>query len=295
MGAFLTILFCLSLVASVYFLLRLIISLIIKQPIIAYKKKLSISAIILIISLIGISTIPKSSEQLAAKREKFGIEKPKSDGTIYEQRFSEEKVSKQEKEFPKELTPEEKVAKEAEEKASEEKRIAEQQVIAEKKAQEEAHRQAEQEERIIAEKYAFQDWESKINSGINAVDDHWESLWQYTLNSASSGAIDAQTVFQNFRELEHKLIDDEMIFQNATVPQEMSQAYSKKMNTIRQNFVSWAKLRRKSCENFRLAFMQGNITPQVMQESIDIINQADAFMLRSTAQLVELENEINNR
>lgn len=156
-------------------------------------------------------------------------------------------------------------------------------------------RQAEQEERIIAEEYAFQDWESKINSGINAVDDHWESLWQYTLNSASSGAIDAQTVFQNLRELEHKLIDDEMIFQNATVPQEISQAYSQRMNTIRQGFVSWAKLRRKGCENFRLAFMQGNITPQVMQESINIINQADGFMLRSTAQLVELENEINNR
>lgn len=119
----------------------------------------------------------------------------------------------------------------------------------------EQKKQAEQAERIVDEKNAFQDWESKINSGINAVDDHWESLWQYTLNSASSGAIDAQTVFQNLRELEHKLIDDEMIFQNATVPQEMSQTYSKKMNTIRQDFASWAKLRRKGCENFRLAFM----------------------------------------
>lgn len=107
--------------------------------------------------------------------------------------------------------------------------------------------------------------------------------------------MDAQTVFQNLRELEHRLIDDEMIFQNATVPQEMSQTHATKMNAIRQGFASWAKLRRKGCETFRFAFMDGNITPQVMQESLNTINQADAFMLKSQAELVALENEINNR
>ena len=179
--------------------------------------------------------------------------------------------------------------KAAAEEVIEEKRIAEQ-----KPADEKRQSNEQSVEQKVAEKDAFQNWESKINSGLSAVDDHWENLWQYTLNSASNGAMDAQTVFQNLRELEHKLIDDEMIFQNANVPQEMSQAHATKMNAIRQGFASWAKLRRKGCENFRLAFMKGNITPQVMQESVNIINQADAVMLKSQADLVDLENEINS-
>ena len=185
-------------------------------------------------------------------------------------------------------TPEESSkVKEIKQQREEEKQLAEQKVAKEKTQVTESNPTAEQD--------AFQNWESKINAGMSAVDDHWENLWQYTLNSASSGAMDAQTVFQNLRELEHRLIDDEMIFQNATIPQEMSSSHATKMNAISQGFASWAKLRRKGCENFRLAFMKGNITPQVMQESVNIINQADAFMLKSQAELVVLENEINNR
>ena len=195
------------------------------------------------------------------------------------------KEIKQQREEEKQLA-EQKVAELAE-KVIEEKRLVEQKVAAEKVQVAESNHAAEQD--------AFQNWEAKINSGISAVDEHWENLWQYTLNSASNGAMDAQTVFQNLRELEHRLIDDEMIFQNVTVPQEMSQTHATKMNAIRQGFASWAKLRRKGCETFRFAFMDGNITPQVMQESLNAINQADTFMLQSQAELVALENEINNR
>lgn len=205
-----------------------------------------------------------------------------------------EKIEQSKLETPKELTLKKNAAKEAEDQSAEEKRVDEQEV-AEQKSQEDARRQVEQAERLVAEKNAFQNWESTINSGINAVDDHWESLWQYTLNSASAGNMDAQTVFQNLRELEHKLIDDEMIFQMANIPKEMSSDYSIKMKNIRRGFSDWAKLRRKACENFRLAFGTGNVTQQVIQESMNIINQADSCMLRSTALLVELENEINNR
>ncbi len=200
-------------------------------------------------------------------------------------------------------TPEESPkVKEIKQQREEEKRLAEQKAselnaaaekVVEQKVVEEKAQVAES--NPAAEQDAFQNWESKINAGVTAVDDHWENLWQYTLNSASNGSMDAQTAFQNLRELEHKLIDDEMIFQNATVPQEISQTHATKMNAIRQGFASWAKLRRKGCETFRLALGTGNITPQVMQESVNIINQADAFMLKSTAELVALENEINNR
>lgn len=54
-----------------------------------------------------------------------------------------EKVEQSKPELPKELTTEEKAAKEVEKKVAEEKRIAEQQAAEEKKAQEEARRQAE--------------------------------------------------------------------------------------------------------------------------------------------------------
>ena len=174
------------------------------------------------------------------------------------------KSAEEKSKAPKKLTPEEKAVKEVEQKAA-------------------------------AEKYAFQDWKAKLYSGSNAVDEHWESLWQYTLTDASNGYMDAQTVFQNLRELEHNLVEDEMIFHNATVPQEMSGAHAKKMNDIKQGLADWVRLRRKGCENFRLAFMQGNLTPQVMQESLDIINQSDAVLLTSFAKLTALEEEINCR
>lgn len=274
MNGLMSLAFLIALLASGYFLVRFIIAKVRKQPTDSFKKKLIASVIATVVTLVGFN-VTRSPEQIAAHNEKVEAER----------KATEEK-------------------KLADEKAAEEKRLAEQKT-AEQKAQEEARKQAEREAveerrrqeqaaQIVAEQDAFQNWESKINAGISAVDDHWENLWQYTLNSASNGAMDAQTVFQNLRELEHKLIDDEMIFQNATVPQEMSQSHATKMNAIRQGFASWAKLRRKGCENFRLAFGTGNITPQVMQESVNTINQADAFMLKSTADLVDLENEINS-
>ncbi|MBQ6130946.1 MAG: hypothetical protein IJL12_01195 [Selenomonadaceae bacterium] len=294
MQSFFVISFVISLIALVYFLLRFTILLLSKQDTASYKKKLIVSTAILAVSLVVIGTIPKSSEQIAAKREKFGIEAPKEDGTLYEQRHDKEKINEQKTAAPKELTPEEKAAKEAEQKAAEEKRLAEQKAAEEKKVQEEAERGVRQRELIEAEKYAFQDWKAKLYSGSDAVDEHWENLWQYTLTSASNGYMDAQTVFQNLRELEHNLIEDEMIFHNATIPEEMSEVHAKKMNTIKKGLADWARLRRKGCEHFRLAFASGDITPQVMQESLDIIKQSDAVLLNSTAKLIALEEEINN-
>ncbi|MBR3050709.1 MAG: hypothetical protein IKG61_04585, partial [Selenomonadaceae bacterium] len=237
------------------------------------------SVIIVIVSSIGVYQT-RTPEQIAAHQAKIDAEK----------KAAEEKAA-----TPKELTPEEKAAKEAEQKAAEEKRLAEQKAAEETKAQEEAEREVRQREQIEAEKYAFQDWKAKLYSGSEAVDEHWESLWQYTLTSASNGQMDAQTVFQNLRELEHNLIEDEMIFHNATIPEEMSETHAKTMNTIKQGLADWARLRRKGCEHFRLAFASGDITPQVMQESLDIINQSDAVLLSSTAKLIVLEEEINNR
>lgn len=288
MQSLFVIVFIISLIALVYFSLRFTILMLRKQDTASYKKKLIVSSVILAVSLVVIGTIPKSSEQLAAKREKFGIEAPRADGTVYEQRYDKKRISEPKIDKQKELTPEEKAAKEVE-------RQVKQKEFEEKQRQEQAERETRQREQAAAEKYAFQDWKAKLYSGSNAVDEHWESLWQYTLTDASNGYMDAQTVFQNLRELEHNLVEDEMIFHNATVPQEMSGAHAKKMNDIKQGLADWVRLRRKGCEKFRLAFMQGNLTPQVMQESLDIINQSDAVLLTSIAKLTALEEEINSR
>lgn len=150
MGALLTILFCLSLIACAYFLLRFIISVIFKQSMATYKKKLVVSAIILAVSLIGITMITTLKEQPVSKREKSQIDVPAEGEKLYEQKTLEERFTEENSITqphtstpPKEPTPEEKAAKEAEKKAAEEKRIAEQQVAAERKAQEEAPKQAE--------------------------------------------------------------------------------------------------------------------------------------------------------
>ena len=275
MNIFLSLICLAALIAGAYFLVRLIIVAVRKQDKAGYLKKLIASVVVLIAASVGVYQT-RTPEQIAAQQAKIEAEKKATE----EKRLADEK-----------FTEEKRIA---EQKAAEEKKIAEEQANAEKKAQEEARRQAEQVERIVAERYAFQEWKVKLYSGSDAVDEHWESLWQYTLTGASNGYMDAQTVFQNLREFEHKLIEDEMIFHNATIPQEMSEPHAKKMKIIKQGLADWVRLRRKGCENFRMAFGMGNVTPQIIQESLDMINQSDAVLLQSTAKLIVLEEEINS-
>ena len=244
------------------------------------KKVLAVVCVFILWVMAGNDFFSPNKDKVEKRREEIRQEQAER-----ERRAEEERKYRE--------TPEYKAAKEAEQKAAEEKRLAEQKAAEEKKVQEEAERGVRQRELIQAEKYAFQDWKAKLYSGSEAVDEHWESLWQYTLTSASNGQMDAQTVFQNLRELEHNLIEDEMIFVNATVPQEMSEAHAQKMNAVKQGLAQWVRLRRQGCEKFRSAFIQSNT--QVMQESLAIINQSDTVLLQSTAKLIALEEEINNR
>lgn len=134
MQSLFVIVFIISLIALLYFSLRFTILMLRKQDTTSYKKKLIASSVVLAVSLVVIGTIPKSSEQLVAKREKFGIEAPKEDGTVYEQRYDKERISEPKIDKQKELTPEEKAAKEAE-------RQAKQKEFEEKQRQEQSERQ----------------------------------------------------------------------------------------------------------------------------------------------------------
>lgn len=81
------------------------------------------------------------------------------------------KASEQKAEAPKELTPEEKAAKEAEQQAAEEKRLAEEQAATEKKAQEEARKQAEQQ--AEEERHAsLLEYGVQLDYTIEKVDEH---------------------------------------------------------------------------------------------------------------------------
>lgn len=53
--------------------------------------------------------------------------------------------------------------------------------------------------------------------------------------------IDVQTAFLTLRELEHKLIDDEMIFYNAPIDNNVSNEVRNKMIKIKSGFQEWAK------------------------------------------------------
>ena len=151
--------------------------------------------------------------------------------------------------------------------------------------------QAAKQARIVAEQNAFQNWNAKIQQGIEAVDDHWEQLWQYTLNDLSNGSIDVQTAFLTLRDLEHKLIDDEMIFYNANVSNDVSSQNRDAMNKVRQGLQAWAQARRKACEKFRISLGSGNLNETTLQETMDMINTSNAVMLRSAAELAVLQNK----
>ena len=175
----------------------------------------------------------------------------------------------------------------AEEKAAEERRLA-----AEKQAQENAERARRQEQQKIDEKNAFWEWNAKIQNAILAVDDDWEQLWQNTINDLANGYISPQEAFQNLRELENRLIEDEMKFDSATIPDSISSKYRSSMQNVKDNFMNWARYRRKASENLHLAIGVNGVTPQTLQKSVDLINQADSFMMKASMILVNLENQI---
>ena len=168
-------------------------------------------------------------------------------------------------------TPEQKAATQAR-RVAEEKRLAEQQ--------------------IVNEQIAFKEWDAKIQRGIVAVDNDWEQLYQNTITNFSNGYIDRNTAFQQLQELDKRLIADEMIFAQAVIPDKISSEHSKQMEMIKDNFVNWARARRLAAEKLRLAIMNGELNPQIAQQSIDLINSGDKLMMHANMFLAKLEIEI---
>lgn len=311
MNDFFGFLFFAALAGSAYFAVKLIIAHIKKQNKQAYLKKFGIAFATVIVAFVGFA-LTQTPEQIAknqakraaeeqlAEEKKLAEEKLAAEQT--EKKAAEEKQAAEQAE--KKKAEEEKQAalkaqqdaerKAAEEKAQAEKQKAEElkkqqerQAAEEKRRQEEAAKQA----RIAAEQTAFQNWNAQIQQGIEAVDDHWEQMWQYTLNDLSNGNIDVQTAFLTLRDLEHKLIDDEMIFYNASIPSDVSSQNRDAMNKVRQGLQAWAQARRKACEKFRISLGSGNLNQTTMQETMDMINTSNAVMLRSAAELAVLQNK----
>lgn len=122
MNSLFVMLFLVGAVVSVYFLVRLIFSKIRKQPVDDYKKKLIISTIVTVISIVGIVET-NTPEQRAAYQAKVETEKRVAE----EKKLADAKAEEE--------------RKLAEQKAAEEKRLAEQKATEERKAAEEQQRQ----------------------------------------------------------------------------------------------------------------------------------------------------------
>lgn len=265
-----------AIIAGIYFLARFIEKKIKKQDSSDYKKKIGITFAIGIVSFfIFIATAPNSDSTQNENKKAVSNEKISQDKKVSEEKISQEKKLAEEK------------AAAEKQKAEELKKQQEQQAALERQQQEQASQQA----RKAAEKVAFQNWDAKIQQGISSVDSHWEELWQYTLTNLSNGIIDVQTAFLTLRDLEHKLIDDEMIFLNASIPEEISAANREDMNKIKQGLQAWTQSRRKACEKFRMSLGTGNLNMNTVQESTDMINTGDAVMLRTVAELAVLESK----
>ncbi len=276
-----------SLCVAAYYLFRWVFAVKTKQDTSYFGKGIGISLVVAVLSFaFMLNSLPTSTPKEQEAREAARLAEEKR---IAEEKAAEEKRLAEEQKAREEarLAEEKRIA---DEKAAEEKRLAE-----EKRAQEIAERERRREKMIIAEREAFWEWDAEIKRGIAVVDDDWEQLWQYTLTDFSNGYIDAPTAFQTLRELEHRLIEDEMIFRNAAIPQEISSMYRSQMNSIKNNFAEWAKMRRKGCEKFRFALADNAITPQSAQQSLDLINKGDVLMLKGNMDLGELENKIGEQ
>ena len=111
--------------------------------------------------------------------------------------------------------------------------------------------------------------------------------------------IDDKTTFQTLRQLEQNLINDEMIiyaaynnlYDNLPKNTVISQETQDKMKQVTDDYQQWIQQRRKSSENFRQALGMGQITEAKIQETVDMINRADAIMLGATGKLAELEKK----
>lgn len=149
------------------------------------------------------------------------------------------------------------------------------------------------------EKIVYQNFKNKIQRGLFAVDNDWDALWSPTITNFANGLIDEKTVFQTLRQLEQNLINDEMIIYEAynnlydDLPENtiISKETQNQMKQVTNEYQQWIQQRRKSSENFRQALGIGQITEEKIQETIKMINQADAIMMGATEKLAQLENK----
>ena len=149
------------------------------------------------------------------------------------------------------------------------------------------------------EKVVYQNFKNQIQKGLVAVDNDWATLWSPTITNFANGLIDDKTTFQTLRQLEQNLINDEMIiyaaynnlYDNLPNNTVISQETQDKMKQVTDDYQQWIQQRRKSSENFRQALGMGQITEAKIQETVDMINRADAIMLRATGKLAELEKK----
>ena len=144
-------------------------------------------------------------------------------------------------------------------------------------------------------KSKFWAWDRELRRGLDLVDNDWEELWQNTLTDFSQGYIDAQTVIYNLKELESRLIEDEMIFKEAKVPPEIPNNLQATAEVAKDAYARWARERRQSCEKYRLALMNDEVTQQTIQRTITAIENADASVIQGNTFLADLEKKIGGR
>lgn len=161
MNGLAAIVFVISSFAGVYFLARLIFAAIRKQPKAEYGKKFIIAMVVGMVA----STVASLTHQETETSKQVAEQNSKTNA---EQKTSE----------PKELTPEEKAAKEAEQKAAEEKRIAEEKAAEEKRIAEE---KIAEEKRVAEEQKKQEKIIKEVTTGWNVEttdtdndNDNWE-------------------------------------------------------------------------------------------------------------------------
>lgn len=275
MKGFLLLLLIAGVIATVYFMVKILLAIKKGQEKNKFIKGIAASLIAIVVSFVGfgVTTTPEEKAMYQAKREAEKAEKQKQEQAALE----------------------EKQRKEQEKKAEEERKATEQKQDEEAKAAEPAKVEPTPSPVVtptpVDDSAVIADFEGKMNNIAAKVDNDWAELWQTSLAGLSNGSVDQKTAYQNLQQLSHRLVDDEMLFRDTAVPSEATSEHRSALESAKRDYAEWAKKRREACDKMRLMVMKGTFPQQTMAEVTNLINTGDALVMSGAAKIVQASGQ----
>lgn len=275
MKGFLLLLLIVGIIATIYFMVKILLAIKKGQDKSKFTKGIAASLIAIVVSFVG-----------------FGVTTTPEEKAVYQAKREAEKAEKQKQE---QAALEEKQRKEQEQKAKAERETTEQKQVDQTEATEPAKVERTPSPVVpptpVDDSAVIADFEGKMNNIAAKVDSDWAELWQASLAGLSNGSVDRKIAYQNLQQLSHRLVDDEMLFRDTVVPSDATSEHKSTLEAAKQDYAEWAKKRREACDKMRLMVMEGNFPQQKMAEVTNLINTGDALVMSGAAKIIQASGQ----